>query len=189
MGERFQTIVDTEATLEEADHLARHVVAFLTERGVLGRPSEEGGYARGPNALAISEREPHPENRPAVHEPIPPVYFHLQVVIGRNTQSSDLNEFQPPRASCPACGKSLEDLEAEWVPAAQAWIAGDTEASLACPSCGKITGVSRWAYGSGYGFGNLAFRFWNWPPFTREFLDLMAKELGHPIARVEGKMG
>jgi len=188
MGDRFQTIIDTQASLEEAPHLAQHVVLFLAGKGVVAPGlSEEGGYPRGPNALAISERPPHPENRPVVHEPIPPVYFHLQVVVGRMTHSKDLNEFCPARAACPKCGKGLEDLDSDWTPAAQAWLAGDPEAALECPSCGAGTFVSSWVYDSGYGFGNLAFRFWNWPPFTRAFLEEVQRELGHPIALVEGK--
>src|SRR5581483_1268100 len=55
MAEYFQTVVDTGATLGEADHLARHVVAWLADRGVVRpNPSQEGGYDRGPNAADIA---------------------------------------------------------------------------------------------------------------------------------------
>ena len=99
MGDYFQTIVDTGATLEEADHLARHVVSLLSERGVVAaKPSQEGGYDRGPNAKDISL--PAPALRE--HERIPPVHTHLQVLIGRMIHSVDLSEFKAPEARCPA---------------------------------------------------------------------------------------
>jgi hypothetical protein len=52
MADYFQTVIDTKARPDEADHLARHVVSFLAGRGVIdANPSEEGGYPRGPRAL------------------------------------------------------------------------------------------------------------------------------------------
>jgi hypothetical protein len=185
MADFHQTVIDTEAAGGEADHLARHVVAYLAAKGVIASsPSEEGGYARGPGALDISDRA---AGRPA-HETIPPVYSHLQVMIGRATHSGDLSEVRPPKAACPGCGRTLEDPDDEWRAAAQSWMAGDDDSPLACPGCGAAAPVARWDYGSGYGFGNLAFRFWNWPPLRREFLEELRRELGHPIAVVRGKL-
>src|SRR5204862_3087959 len=89
MADTFQTIIDTGVRPGEADHLARHLVSFLAERGVIAAtPSEEGGYPRGPRALEIAEAAPL---RPA-HEAIPPSYSHLQVMIGRATHSKDMSE-------------------------------------------------------------------------------------------------
>jgi hypothetical protein len=185
MADFFQTIIDTRVEAGEADHLARHVVSFLADRDIIARdPSEEGGYSRGPRALEISDVPP----RRAAHETIPPVFSHLQVIIGRTIHSGDLSESRPPRARCPRCGLALDDPDDEWRAAVQAWLGGDDASSLGCPGCGAAAPVSEWEYDAQYGFGNLAFRFWNWPPLTSAFLEDLRKELGHPISLVRGKL-
>ncbi len=186
MADFFQTIVDTGAGLEEADHLARHVVSLLADRGVVSsKASEEGGYDRGPNATDISLPA---LALPTGHESIPPVHSHLQVLIGRMTHSDDLSEFHEPRAGCPACGKVLNDDEGQWQAATQDWVGGDDDAALRCGSCGKESRVVTWVYDRFYAYGNLAFRFWNWPPLKPSFLEEIRRELGHSIMLVEGKL-
>jgi hypothetical protein len=185
MADYFQTIIDTQVDAAGVDHLARHIVSFLAGKGVIAATaSEEGGYARGPGALGISELT---ERRPA-HETIPPVYSHLQVMIGRATHSGDMSEIRPPKAVCTTCDKTLDDPDDEWRAAVQAWLAGDNDSLLACPECGAAAPVTAWDYGAGYGFGNLAFRFWNWPPLSGAFLEEVRRELGHPISVVRGKL-
>jgi hypothetical protein len=187
MADYYQTIVDTRAGLDEADHLARHVVSLLSDRGVVGAsPSEEGGYDRGPHATDIST--PGTPGPAARHESIPPVYSHLQVLIGRMTHSADLSEFKAPRALCPSCGRALDDQDGEWQAAVQAWIGGDDDSGLLCGACGRTSPVAFWATDPGFGFGNLAFRFWNWPPLSPSFLEEIGRELGHPIVLVKGKL-
>jgi len=184
MADLYQTVVDTQAAPDQADHLARHVVAWLAEKGVVKpTPSEEGGYDRGPRAVDIALPALAPEEG---HERIPPVHTHLQVLIGRMTHSEDLSEFHEPRACCPACGIEADPLEGEWLAANQDWIGGDDDAALRCASCGKEAPVSRWGYSNRYAYGNLAFRFWNWPPLKLSFLDDLRRELGHSIVLVEG---
>jgi hypothetical protein len=187
MADYFQTIVDTRAGLGEADHLARHVVALLSGRGVVAlKPSQEGGYDRGPNATDISG--PEAAAVPTRHETIPPVYSHLQVLIGRMTHANDLSEARAPRALCPSCGAAMVDPEGNWQSAELAWIGGDDDSGLRCAPCGQESPVAAWSYDSSFGFGNLAFRFWNWPPLSATFLDEMRRELQHPIVLVKGKL-
>lgn len=186
MADTFQTVIDTAARPDEADHLARHVVEFLAGKGVIEAvASQEGGYVRGPGALEIAEAG---ETRRA-HETIPPVYSHLQVIIGRATHCADLSDPRPPKPLCPACGSPLVDQEDElWSEALQGWLSGDDEAYLACVVGQDGGPITTWDYQGTFGFGNLAFRFWNWPPLKPSFLDELRKELGHPIAIVRGKL-
>lgn len=184
MADYFQTIVDIQAKADQADHLARHVVGWLAEKGVVkANPSEEGGYDRGPGAMEIALPSLVP---PEGRESIPPVHHHLQVLIGRMTHADNMSEFREPNASCPSCDKPLEDADGLWQAATQDWIGGDDDAALRCPECGKESPVTGWRYGPRYGYGNLAFRFWNWPPLKPTFLDDVRRELGHSIVLVEG---
>ena len=184
VADYFQTIIDTGARPDEADHLARHVVSFLAEKGIIAAtPSQEGGYARGPNALDISL----PDDPRRRHESIPPVYSHLQVIIGRATHSGDMSDAASPEAVCPKCSRALVDPDEEWGAAVQSWLGGD-DASLLCPACGANAPVTEWRYAGGFGFGSLAFRFWNWPPLRPAFLEELGKELGHSVSLVRGKL-
>ena len=185
MADYFQTVIDTGARTDEADHLARHVVSFLAEKGVIeANPSEEGGYPRGPRALEIAGRS---ESRPS-HETIPPVYTHLQVMVGRAVHADDLSESRSPVALCPKCAKTFDDVDEEWPAAVQAWLAGDNDSALTCPECGSSAPVTAWGYAGRFGFGNLAFRFWNWPPLLEKFVEELKNELGHPVSIVRGKL-
>lgn len=184
MADLFQTIVDTQAAPDQADHLARHIVAWLAGKGIVKpNPSEEGGYDRGPNATDIGLPTLAP---PEGRESIPPVHRHLQVLIGRMTHPQSLSEFHEPRAGCPACGKGADPDEGGWLAANQDWISGDDDAALRCDACGRESPVVAWVYDNRYAYGHLAFRFWNWPPLKTSFLDDIRRELGHSIVVVEG---
>jgi hypothetical protein len=184
MAEHFQTIIDTRARAGEADHLARHVVGFLSGKGVIAPTADqEGGYRRGERALEIATAA----TRPA-HETIPPVYSHLQVMIGRATHAADMSSTECPRAGCPGCGSPLTDEDERWRAAEQAWLAGDDDSFLDCTTCQTGGKLVEWDYGATFGFGNLAFRFWNWPPLSADFLDEIRRELQHPIVLVKGKL-
>jgi len=184
MAEHFQTIIDTQARADEADHLARHVVSFLSGKGVIAPiPDQEGGYRRGERALEIANEALRP-----AHETIPPVHSHLQVMIGRATHAADLSSTERPQAHCPACGDALQEQDDRRREAEQEWLAGDDDAFLDCQTCQIGGKFVEWGYGASYGFGNLAFRFWNWPPLSAEFLAEMRRELQHPIVLVKGKL-
>jgi hypothetical protein len=185
VADYYQTIIDTQARPDDADHLARHVVSFLSGKGVIAAsPSQEGGYARGPHAMEISESV---QAGPA-HETIPPVHSHLQVMIGRATHSADMSDPRLPVAHCPECGwKMVDGWEDRWSAAVQEWLTGDDEAFLDCARCQIGAPVAQWKFVD-FGFGSLAFRFWNWPPFRPAFLEELGKELGHAVSLVRGKL-
>jgi uncharacterized C2H2 Zn-finger protein len=184
MAEHFQTIIDTRARADEADHLARHVVSFLSGKGIIAPTADqEGGYRRGERALEIANAA-----IPPAHETIPPVHSHLQVMIGRATHAADMSSTARPQAHCPACGSAFREQDDLWREAEQEWLAGDDEAFLDCPTCQIGGNLVEWGYGTDYGFGNLAFRFWNWPPLSADFLEEIRRELQHPIVLVKGKL-
>ena len=184
MADYFQTVIDTQARPDEADHLARHIVAFLSGKGIIAaNPDEEGGYSRAEHALDIADAASR-----LPHETIPPVYSHLQVMIGRATHAADMSSTERPRTACPSCGRMLEDPDELWRAAEQAWLDGDDASPLECPACGAGAPVAAWRYDARYGFGHLAFRFWNWPPLRADFLEELRRELGHSVALVAGKL-
>jgi hypothetical protein len=189
MGDHFQAIVDPRVALEEAPHLANHLVTWLAGRGVISSmQDEEGGYPRGPEALSICLQPSPTDDRGFVPAPPPPLFFHLQVVIGRLTHPDNLGAFAPSSVACPKCGRELEEVDPDWMTAAQGWMAGDNESALGCPGCGGTAPVSGWVYRFGYGFGNLAFRFWNWPRLAPTFKAEVERELGHPVLLIGGRL-
>jgi hypothetical protein len=59
---------------------------------------------------------------------------------------------------------------------------------LACPHCGEERPITEWQHDPPWGFGYLGFEFWNWPPFEPSFVEAAAKQLGHRVILVEGKL-
>ncbi len=181
MSDYYQTLVDAQAALGEAVHLGQHVVAFLAEREIVERtPNPEGGYPRGPGALTVCASRALPPESGAL--------THLQVMTGRMIHSPSMATLNPSRAACPSCEAELEELDPDWSGVAHAWLSGDDDATLACPACGKSSPITGWIYPVNYGFGNLAFRFWNWPPLSWTFVEEVRRELNHRIILVSGRM-
>jgi hypothetical protein len=91
---------------------------------------------------------------------------------------------------CLACGAKIgewggrsvkmETFDA-WATAAWDW-AKRGQGLFACPECGHVLPVTEWKQGDGpWGFGNLAFWFWNYGLLKNDFVREFAHRLGHRI--------
>jgi hypothetical protein len=45
-----------------------------------------------------------------------------------------------------------------------------------------------WTFDPPWAFGNLGFKFWEWPPLKRRFVDEIKGLLGHEIVMISGKV-
>jgi hypothetical protein len=91
------------------------------------------------------------------------------------------------RIICPACQATAENIEG-WGDAAQEWYDSNGPGILTCPRCGNVEPVTEWGYDPPYGFGNLGFTFWNWPPLKPSFVAEVSQRLGHRTVLVVGKV-
>ncbi len=70
----------------------------------------------------------------------------------------------------------------------EAWYEGDDAVTFPCPDCGKPERLVDWAGEFPWGFGNLGFTFWNWPPLSASFVREVTELLGHRSVLVRGKL-
>jgi hypothetical protein len=186
MGDWYETVVDPVVDANDAPAVAERVVARLValrlvrpERtdctlGEAGYPPAQDvfQYLKAPDDLLMRLRT-----------------NGLEVKAKRSVHVTANLE----RVSCPACGAATEDLGAlRWQKAVGEWYEGG-EGALTCPACLREASVAVWVHEPTFGFGNLAFTFWNWPPFTsaywtrtpREFIEATT---GHACVLVSGKL-
>jgi hypothetical protein len=185
MGDWFESIVDVEATAEEADRLAAEVLAWLVERGiVMAEPTDcvlgGDGYAPGPNyAEAVVEPDPH------LHD------LHtngLSVITGQTVFYS----MGVDQVVCPHCETVVVDHhdQGSWdrfAVSIDGWYSGESGVR-ACEHCGRPVKLNDWHWSPPWGFGYLGFKFWNWPMLAPGFVADVSSRLGHRTVAPCGKV-
>src|SRR5262249_33708532 len=68
---------------------------------------------------------------------------------------------------CPACGAGIEPFDDAFGDAigkaVGEWMDQSGPALVSCPECRQKCSITEWRCKPPFGFGNLSFRFWNWP--------------------------
>ncbi|MBC9718722.1 hypothetical protein H9Y04_39970 [Streptomyces sp. TRM66268-LWL] len=195
MGDWFQTIVDTEATPQEAQGLATSVLDWLIADGFVSAErtdcvlGADAGHAPGPRyGEAVEELDPHLIN----------LWSNgLHVTVERTV--FDAGQGEPSAVTCPHCAAELPLVDQYWSPidenwdrfsdAVNSWPDGDDE-PVACPSCDRTAPVHTWIWADDcFAFGHLGLTFWNWPALRREFVADIARRLGgHRTVLLAGKL-
>ena len=183
MGDWFQTIVDRDASLEEARELAREIRDWLVDRGIVQETvtdcvlgGDGHGYPPGPNFEQVTDTSPHHDIRN--------IWTNgLQLIIGRTV-------FDPGQGDhniiCPQCQTAYDD-HGQWSKAISEWYEGKA-GMLRCTHCKQPTPIIEWTFDPPWGFGNLGFVFWNWPPLKGEFISEVGGRLKHHVVVVKGKL-
>ena len=186
MGDHFQTVVDRDATPAAAEAVAREVIKWLVGRGVIesGRTDcvldgDGTGHAPGPNyADVIDLGSDDGDDTPRLRT------NGLAVVVGQTVFHAGQGGLE---LVCRACGDRSDGGDA-WSKAVREWYDQKSEGILRCPRCGHAEPVTEWAHDPPWGFGNLGFTFWNWPPLTASFVEEFTRRLGHRTVLVAGKL-
>jgi hypothetical protein len=197
MSDHFQSIVDRDATLDEALALADQIVGWLVERGIiLPIPTDctLGGTGHPPG--------------PKFHNAVIPPYASrlgpdgerirddgtllklrtngLEVSVGRTVFHAGGYGIGP---ICCGCGTRFETLdELSWDDAVEQWYHGRGDGLLACPRCGHTEPVTEWNHDPPFGFGNLGLTFWNWSRLKEEFVAEIGRRFGHRTLLVHGRL-
>ncbi|MFJ7077785.1 hypothetical protein [Streptomyces sp. NPDC098781] len=193
MGDHFQTLVDLDASPQDAPRLAERVVAWLVAEGlvqaellpdcVYGLPL---GRMPGPNwhrAVAPQDVRFGPGEGLAVHTER--TVFHG----GQGTLEA---------VHCPRCAATtrLHDgrnmVPETWGPfllAVDTWYETGA-ADVDCPTCAERVPLPDWTWHDDYfAFAHLGFQLWNWPPLTTEFRTRITGLLdGHRTTYLQGKL-
>ena len=148
----------------------------LIDRAIL-IPAGEGRFAAGTKAHEVA---PLDDQRPTS-------FGDVEILRERQVHSGNMADFAPSVAICPRCDEILEEYD-PIMDACVAWQEGNDEAPLTCPECGASSRVADWDFDGDGGLGNLAFRFWEWPMFSQDFVDEISRLLDHEIVEVDGKL-
>lgn len=183
MGSWFQTIVDKNASIEEAETLATEIRDWFVGRGIIQATLTDcvlGGDGRGyPPGRNFEEAINPSTNHHFLH-----LWTNgLHLVIGRTVFDSGQGE---TTVLCPNCQIPQAD-HIQWVDAIGEWYEGKT-AQLLFPHCNTSAPITEWVFDPPWGFGNLGFKFWNWPPLKDEFVSELGERLKHQIVIVKGKL-
>lgn len=176
MSDSVTWFVDLDASLDDAKELAERVKAWLIAQGIVSPvPCQALGashlLSRGETA-AMWDTFPHAS---------PVLMCGLEVVTERRVFHTGGNGIDGIR--CPACGAKHHPDDLPWSDAISAWFASESDDSMACPACHASRSIVDWEFDSPWGFGNLAFGFWNWPISDRLLHELSAM-IGHRLRLV-----
>jgi len=166
MSDNFEMLVDVDATPGEADALARAVTDRFRKLGLItGRANGDcvlGGtrYRPGPvvpDSYILEEREGR--------------FWELLTCgvereVGRSCNAWALGP-SCDGFTCPTRGAHIAPVGESVVDAVckaiGEWMEESGPALFPCPKCRKERPITEWQCKPPFGFGNMSFRFWNWP--------------------------
>ena len=193
MSDYFEMLVDVEVTEEHAADLGLKVGKFFQEVGLISGQSNRDcvlggeGYLPGP---AIKKLYEGGEEQP---------FWELAVCGVEFVVLRGFNEWALGPAFenivCPRCSTKIETLSDAFsdpvVESIGEWLEQSGSGLLVCPACQSGSTINDWQSKPPLGFGNLALRFWNWPPLDSsdwkiKIPSLFAEATKHSIVRTWG---
>ncbi|MCL2582368.1 MAG: zinc-ribbon domain-containing protein [Streptosporangiales bacterium] len=183
MGNWFQTLVDIEATADEAAVLGKSLIDWLLHTGVIaGEPSNDcvlggDGYRPGERyATALAD---------------PSEDWFLGPGVNGVRATTESNVFHAGQlgvhVECPRCQNEV-DFEDAIVPGIDDWLFDGGTGIRPCPGCGTRFTLNGWNWQPPWAFGYLGLEFWNWPLLSKQFIASVGERLGHRLVVVEGKV-
>jgi|GEM_PF-1783874 len=182
MGTYSQCVVDRDVSNENANEVAKNIIQWLSAEGIIQSELEhcvlsqkEFGYRPGKNSSLVTQ------GGEAVYES---AVNGLELIIKREASINNQGDFES--ILCPNCNtKSPQDKT--WSNAVTDWYEGG-QGQLECVHCKHTTPVSEWEHIDPWGFGELTFKFWNWPSLSEAFINQLAEKLGHRTILICGKV-
>lgn len=180
MSDYYETIVDRDALVRRAADEAAFVVKWLVaQKIIVGKPDDEcvprdeaPGYRAGPEAEMATDGQSCEDIRTSDG------WVGMSVLIGRRFFEGDLSS--EIEVFCPSC-RAKSAAKKPWKLAADNWLNGKSPYQVKCQRCGLSTKITEWVCDPPNVFGNVGFRFWNWPPLSASFLSRLSQSLGHRL--------
>lgn len=192
----MSAIIDLEARESDAESLAARVVDALIEDGILDPEQDpesilggEGGYRPGPKISTLYQLDNDESS------------FCELATNGLELETKPwVNVYGMPcfeHFTCPKCDAKFEmddPFSDEFLSTTVGeFYEGNSSVSAECPSCEQTSTVREWKATPHLGFCNLAFIFWNWPPFDSagwksNVPQRISEILGHKVATTYGRL-
>ena len=196
MSDSFEMLVDVDVKVEKAEELSRSVLDHFRRLGLItGDASSDcvlggTGYRPGPVIPSSYKCEAHECRFWEL------ITCGVEPEVGRGLNGWALGSVSEGFFCC-ACGRQPERprdafVRAIW-DAVDQWKEESGPALLQCPLCGEKSSITQWRSQPPLGFGNLSFRFWNWPPldspsWTIDIPALVREITGHRIESTWGRI-
>jgi hypothetical protein len=180
MGATVNWIVDLDATLDEAIELAAKGKKWLLAQKIITTaicPERTYGGAE------LLTRGPLASEWDACEFQIGSAMCGLEISIGRTVYTAGDNGLQS--FACPKCSHQHAPEAVPWSDAVGHWYEAEAGYFMRCTACDADSSIVDWQFlECPWGFGNLAFGFWNWT--IKDGLNTeLAAVLGHRCRHVE----
>jgi hypothetical protein len=185
MGDCHTTIVDREVSTSDAPKLGATIREWLIAEGVIQADPSDcvlGGDGYRPGSVLGLAIEPGDVDRYALRRLLT---NGLEIITERALFIGWMEAL-----ICTRCNQTIDYSEFEPVisTAIQNWFSSGVGDRVDCPRCGMGVPLTEWRFDPPVGFGNLGFKFWNWPPLKTSFIAEVARRLGHRVVVVVGKL-
>ena len=171
MSDNVIWMVDLDVSATDATNTAEQVKIWLVGQRIVSLIAcQAGGYE---HLLTRGKSAPDWDFFPYARPGSP---CGLEIAIERAVYHTGDNGIDGLR--CPVCGAINQADDLPWSAAVEAWFLSEGDQSLACPVCRANASILDWEFDMPWGFGELAFGFWNWP-MSDALLEKMAAITGH----------
>lgn len=187
-------LVDVDATVSEANEVARAVLDRFRKMGLITGETNcdcvlgGTGYRPGP---AVSDFYKPRERECRFWEM---GVCGVEPNVGRAFNAWALGP-SCEGFTCPTCAADVEPFDDafgdEIGNAVVEWLHDSGQALVPCPACREKSPITQWRCKPPFGFGNVSFRFWNWPPLDSrswkiDLAEIVRDVSGHTVVRTYG---
>ncbi len=180
MSDSYLTIVPDAVESDEAEALAEFVLDYLVSRRIVRQePSDCAlglGHAPGTRFQEAIEGDDFGLKSLLTNG--------MEVIIERSVFHNGFNGLE--RIDCPSCGADVHDTP--WGNWLDEWFRNTGKDRMACPNCKVQRSITEYTFHPIWGFGNLGFKFWNWPPLQMEFIREIERLVKRPVKVVMGRL-
>ena len=174
MGDCSISIVPTKSRYPNKEVKAEEVLQWLISLDIVHREASDCtlgdyGYEVSKGARKIVT---HPDLLP-----FRLISNGLAIITERTVFDTGQNEIE--QVQCPIC---KQNIPTEGLNFASEWFEGNDE--ITCSLCQVKSEINSYKFDPQWGFSDLGFTFWNWPPFTDKFLSEFRDKLRCDLAIV-----
>jgi hypothetical protein len=173
MSDHSISIVPRQSTFPDKEIKAKEILEWLVSADIV-KPTLSDCVVSSNDGYAISNGAKFVSAEPE-YLPFDLGANGLEIITERqvfHTGENGLDEL-----ICPNCMQDIAnedwDFLSEW---------GDNQSNnITCPLCNVATDIHQFKFTPSWGFSDLGFTFWNWPPLTDKFIEDFKQKLNCDI--------
>jgi hypothetical protein len=169
MSDSSISIVPKRSTYPQNETKAKEILDWLVSLDII-KPTPSDCILSEKSGYAISEgaRE--------VVDDIETLPFHstvngLEIITERRVFDTGENGME--KLICPNCKQDISGEEWSFF---EEWDEGKSD-NITCPLCNVANDIHQFDFEPEWGFSDLGFRFWNWPPLNQSIINKFTQKL------------